>query len=172
VIFSWTGSYIGGEVGGLWVRKEWTDKVAGDPFFGQSFGSHNASSWLAGFQAGCDYQFSDGFLIGVQADYDWTNAKGSNVNVIYPNFTDEFRVRSVGSATARIGYAWDRFLGYVKGGAAWERDHYDFAFGGATFSSSAENPRIGWTIGVGREYAFTNWLSGFIEYDYYNFGNP
>jgi len=25
-------------------------------------------------------------------------------------------------------------------------------------------------VGVGVEYAFTNWLTGFIEYDYYNFG--
>ena len=23
----------------------------------------------------------------------------------------------------------------------------------------------------GAEYAFTNWLTGFVEYDYYNFGN-
>ena len=27
--------------------------------------------------------------------------------------------------TGRIGYVWDRFLGYVKGGAAWERDNYN-----------------------------------------------
>ena len=26
-----------------------------------------------------------------------------------------------------VGYAWDRFLGYVKGGGAWERDEYTFS---------------------------------------------
>jgi outer membrane immunogenic protein len=88
-----------------------------------------------------------------------------------PNFTSESHVRSLGSATARIGYGWDRFLGYVKGGAAWQRDEYDFLRGGVTFSSTGENTRLGWTVGVGGEYAFTNWLSGFVEYDYYNFGN-
>ena len=30
--------------------------------------------------------------------------------------------------------------------------------------------RSGWTIGVGGEYAFTNFLSGFVEYSYYDFG--
>jgi outer membrane immunogenic protein len=26
-------------------------------------------------------------------------------------------------------------------------------------------------VGIGGEYAFTDWLSGFAEYDYYDFGN-
>jgi opacity protein-like surface antigen len=26
-------------------------------------------------------------------------------------------------------------------------------------------------VGVGGEYAFLNWLTGFIEYDYYRFNN-
>ena len=28
----------------------------------------------------------------------------------------------------------------------------------------------GWTVGIGAEYAFTDWISGFVEYDYYDFG--
>ena len=35
---------------------------------------------------------------------------------------------------------------------------------------TAEVTRPGWTIGVGGEYAFTDFLSGFIEYGYYDFG--
>jgi hypothetical protein len=37
----------------------------------------------------------------------------------------ESLIADVGSqvpVTGCIGYAWDRFLGYVKGGGAWERD--------------------------------------------------
>jgi hypothetical protein len=29
----------------------------------------------------------------------------------------------------------------------------------------------GWTVGIGDEYAFTNFVSGFVEYDYYNVGD-
>jgi len=62
----------------------------------------------------------------------------------------------------------DRFLGYVKGGGAWEKDNYDFTGGGISFTAS--ETRTGWTVGVGGEYAFTDWLTGFAEYDYYDFG--
>ena len=31
--------------------------------------------------------------------------------------------------------------------------------------------RAGWTVGVGGEYAFTRHVSGFVEYDYYDFGS-
>jgi outer membrane immunogenic protein len=58
----------------------------------------------------------------------------------------------------------------VKGGGAWERDehHYDFA---GVVNGTASQTRSGWTIGVGGEYAFTNYLSGFVEYNYYDFGS-
>ena len=39
----------------------------------------------------------------------------------------------------------------------------------ATFATAGET-RGGWTVGVGGEYAFTNYLSGFVEYNYYDFG--
>jgi len=37
---------------------------------------------------------------------------------------------------------------------------------------SASQTRSGWTVGIGGEYAFTNFnlLSGFVEYYYYDFG--
>jgi outer membrane immunogenic protein len=37
--------------------------------------------------------------------------------------------------------------------------------------ATASESRGGWTIGVGGEYAFTNFLSAFVEYNYYDFGN-
>jgi outer membrane immunogenic protein len=164
VHFGWTGCSVGGHIGGLWARKEWSD-----PSFGQSLGGHDAHGWLGGAQAGCDYQFAGGFVIGIQGDYAWTDAKGSNVNLVVPFVTDHTRIKSLGTVTGRIGYAWERFLGYVKGGGAWERDEY--AITTATSVDSAAETRGGWTIGVGGEYAFTNFLSGFAEYNYYDFGS-
>jgi len=163
VYFSWTGCYFGGNVGGVWVNKELTG-----PVFGQTFTADD-SGVIAGVQAGCNYQFAGGWVIGIQADYDWTNVSPSRTGFIggFP-FTADFNVKSVASVTGRWGYAWDRFLGYVKGGVAWERDTLDFTFPAVAVSFS--DTRTGWTVGIGAEYAFTNWLTGFIEYDYYNFG--
>jgi opacity protein-like surface antigen len=56
----------------------------------------------------------------------------------------------------------------VKGGAAWLRSDLSIQTAGTTLSDITYW-RKGWTIGVGGEYAFLNWLSAFVEYDYYNF---
>ena len=165
-VFSWTGCYFGGNVGGLWVNKDFTG-----PIFGQTFNAH-ASSVIGGAQVGCNYQFAGGWVVGIQGDYDWTNAHTSRSGLLLVGgvpFADSFNVKSVASVTGRVGYAWDRFLGYVKGGGAWERDNFTFTFPAVTGTLS--DTRSGWTVGVGGEYAFTNWLTGFVEYDYYNFGN-
>ena len=78
-------------------------------------------------------------------------------------------MKSLASVTGRLGYAWDRFLGYVKGGGAWEND--DHFFTDAINTGTASLTRSGWTVGIGGEYAFTNFVSGFVEYDYYDFGD-
>ncbi len=163
VVYNWTGCYIGGNGGGMWVKKDWT-------FAGLNEGSDSPTGGMFGGQIGCDYQFAGGFVIGVAGDYDWTNASASHASPLFPTFTDTSKVKSLASVTGRIGYAWDRFLGYVKGGGAWERDEFSWTnFTGTNFASTAQT-RNGWTVGVGGEYAFTNFLSGFVEYDYYDFG--
>jgi outer membrane immunogenic protein len=182
VVYSWTGCYIGGNVGGLWANKAW--RVApGDPSIGVGgiavgtpFGTTDVNSWLGGGQIGCDYQFAGNWVVGIQADYDWSDGSSRSVDFVNNTFfaatgwRDESRVRSLGSVTGRVGYAWDRFLGYVKGGYAWERDNYAIFNPANVLSASASETRGGWTLGIGCEYAFTNWLTGFVEYDYYDFG--
>jgi outer membrane immunogenic protein len=168
VVYSWTGCYIGGNGGGMWVRKSWTTF---QPTLGSvDDGGHDANGWLIGGQVGCNYQTGN-WVFGVQADYDWADATGTSNDLFFVDLTDRSRVRSLGSATARGGYAWDRFLGYVKGGVAWERDNYD-TFRTATLQpfSTASSTRTGLTVGIGGEYAFTDFLTAFIEYDYYAFG--
>jgi outer membrane immunogenic protein len=75
-VWSWTGCYVGGHAGGLWAKqKDWIVRTPGGAFFGQSLGGHEADGWLGGVQAGCDYQFAAGFLIGVQGDYAWARRR-------------------------------------------------------------------------------------------------
>lgn len=69
--------------------------------------------------------------------------------------------------TGRVGYAWDRFLGYVKGGAVFERVEYRVSSTRIPLDVGAAETRPGWLIGIGGEYAFTNFLSGFLEYNYF-----
>jgi outer membrane immunogenic protein len=179
VVYNWTGCYVGGNGGGLWVRKDWRRTITQE-----IMGSHDADGGLGGAQAGCNYQTGN-WVFGIQGDYAWTNASGSNIDLSQPfvQIYDHSQIDGLGSVTGRAGYAWDRFLAYVKGGGAWERDRYSLYFGqvptltlqtlalqpGTVISTAAET-RQGWTVGVGGEYVFWKNLSGFIEYDYYGFG--
>jgi len=170
VYFSWTGCYIGGNVGGLWVHREFTDRLVGDPFLGQTF-NRDTSTVIGGVQGGCNYQFAGGWVIGIQGDYDWSGNSNDGNNIFFNNINGNFTTKNLASVTGRIGYAWDRFLLYVKGGGAWERDNFFFNFPNGAVASLSSNTRSGWTVGVGGEYAFTNWLTAFIEYDHYGFGS-
>jgi outer membrane immunogenic protein len=164
--YNWSGCYIGGNFGGMWARKDWKATSTG-----AAITSQDISSGLGGGQIGCNYQVNT-WVFGLQGDYDWANATGDSTDALaLPALTDHTSIKSLASVTARVGYAWDRFLGYVKGGGAWERDDYRTTFSatGLTFSTASET-RTGWTIGIGGEYAFTDWLTGFVEYDYYDFG--
>jgi outer membrane immunogenic protein len=163
-VFNWTGCFVGGHVGGLWARKDWSSAA------GLSLGGHDVNGWLGGVQAGCDYQLASNFVIGIQGDHAWVDADGSHF-FAPDGFTDRSRIKSLASVTGRIGYAWDRFLGYVKGGVAWERDAYEVFDNLNNLLFTASETRTGWTVGVGGEYAFTNYLSGFVEYNYYDFGS-
>jgi outer membrane immunogenic protein len=184
-IFTWTGCYVGANGGGIWAKKDFTNTL---PVFagavlvvpaGTGFGSQTVSGGLGGLQVGCNYQ-SGNWVVGIQGDYDWAGAKGDATAIAIPAFgftalTTHIDIRSLASVTGRLGYSWGRFLGYVKGGGAWVRDEYSLQgttlalLAVGTFATATET-RGGWTIGIGGEYAFLDWLTGFAEYDFYGFG--
>jgi opacity protein-like surface antigen len=65
--FSWTGFYIGGNLGGAWVHSNVTDRL-----FGLSFNNgNNRGVFIGGGQTGFNYQFTN-FVVGVEGDFDWS----------------------------------------------------------------------------------------------------
>src|SRR5580704_8247233 len=65
-VFSWTGFYIGGNLGGAWSNTTITDSL-----FGLNFSNGNNAVFVAGGQAGFNYQFGNNFVAGVEGDFDW-----------------------------------------------------------------------------------------------------
>src|SRR5207237_8562688 len=90
------------------------------------------------------------------------------------NWTSNTRLNWLATLTGRLGIAFDRVLLYVKGGGAWvgEDQSETFAPGGgvATQVCSVSEPRPGWTVGGGVEYAFLGNWSAKAEYAYLDFG--
>ena len=99
------------------------------------------------------------FVIGVEGDIDWASISGTNSTVTCPTGckTGDSWLSTV---RGRVGYAADRFLPYLTGGAAFGNIQATTA--GLTTSST----NAGWTVGGGVEFAITpNW-SAKAEYLY------
>lgn len=165
-----SGCYAGGHVGGLWGEADgWVVETPGGDFFGQSLGGHNLNSWAGGIQGGCDAQFGE-VIIGLGADYSWANARGDHPSRLETGVTYSSRIEGTGALTIRAGYALDRFLGYVRGGFAWQEESYEASTTMIGTAYTADETRVGWTLGLGGAYAISDALSIFVEYDYRDYG--
>jgi outer membrane immunogenic protein len=171
--FSWTGCYGGGQVGGGFGQKDLTDTVgtfAG--FSGFASANLDISGYMLGGQIGCDYQFASNWVIGIEGAAAGGSIGGSTT-VVPPGATFKETTDFLTSVTARVGFAWDHWLLYAKGGGAWAGDRYSAigVFGGTAFDLEGLETRLGWTAGGGIEWAFWRNWSVKLEYDYYGFGS-
>jgi len=174
-LFSWTGFYIGGHVGGGWADKDWTQTFSS---FGLALDRNvtraTADGFLGGAQAGFNWQVNQ-WLFGVEGDWSWTDAKGCSGHVVFPAYAGCADVNWYATLAGRAGVAWDRALFYAKGGVAFVDDDYFITFNGVQTTNTTNTIRAGWMVGAGLEYAFApNW-SAKVEYDFLDFhdgGNP
>lgn len=167
-IFSWTGCYIGGSGGGGFGQTTMTDDLGFVAPVGSS-ASTDTSGAVAGGQVGCNYQFSN-MVIGAEGQFLWSDIRGNDsVSVLGTPETIHSSTDWLTSATGRLGWAWDRWMLYAKGGAAWAHDNYHWNASPFGDLNDTET-RLGWTVGGGLEWAFWNNWSVRLEYDFYDFG--
>jgi outer membrane immunogenic protein len=176
--YDWSGFYIGIDGGGGWGHKCWDITQNGTSVLNSPVaeGCHDPSGGTVGGQIGYRWQ-SAAWVFGVEAEGNWANFRAANPSQFYVvpagTFYNRTTIEAFGLFTGQVGYAWDKFLLYVKGGAAVTSDRYEgylnAAFGrgaaGAVFDSATET-RWGGVVGVGAEYALSpNW-SVALEYDH------
>ena len=155
-VFNWTGLYLGINGGGAWGSSNW-----------DSIGSFDVSGGMIGGTVGYNWQFGT-WVLGFEGDIDWANVKGSsNTAACLGGATGCSSENTwLGTARGRLGYAFDRFLPYITGGAAFgevKATHPGFP--------GASSTQVGWAAGVGIEYAFApNW-SAKVEYLHYDLGS-
>jgi outer membrane immunogenic protein len=179
--YDWSGFYIGANGGGAWSRKCWdvdpyTIDIGVIPAFTVSGpeGCHTASGATAGGQIGYRWQQA-AWVFGLEAQGNWAGLTGSNPSqvAVFSGFGNRTKIDAIGLFTGQLGYAWNAFLLYAKGGAAVARDRYESFLTAplgplpAGFVSSRGNEtRWGGAAGIGGEYSFTpNW-SVALEYDH------
>jgi outer membrane immunogenic protein len=155
--FTWTGFYVGINGGYGWGTSNWTSGVTtGSPkpkggLIGGTIGYNlQTGVWVWGLEGDFDASFIDGTAIGTGA------CAGVGC---------ETKNTWLATGRGRLGYAFDRFLPFVTGGAAFGTIKMTPASG-----LSETDTKIGWTAGAGLEYAFTGSLSTKIEYLYADLG--
>lgn len=158
-VFTWTGFYIGGQVG-YDFGKDY-NSAAG-------FGTSSAGV-IGGAHIGYNYQFpASNFVVGLEGDVEGTSAKA--YGYYGASALDYYKEQIQGSVRGRLGYAVDRVLFYATGGAAFGGLNNNY-YNGALAPVSYSHTRVGYTVGGGVEYAINNNWSVRAEYRYTDFGH-
>ncbi len=167
--YNWSGAYVGAEVGyvvGGNADYLWETGVGTDADYNFT---HGVDGIFGGIYAGHNYQFDGGLVVGAEADIVWGDVGGSSLAPGDASYLADTAIDWSGAARARLGYAMDRFLPYVAGGIAFAYlDYTEYEDG--DFYSAGDANLVGWTLGIGAEYAITDdWLlRGEYRYTDYN----
>jgi outer membrane immunogenic protein len=190
--YNWTGFYVGANVGGQWGSADPATSTVYDPagYFAASsvpavaaVGAQriNSSSVTGGFTAGYNWQVNNA-VFGIESDINYFGFKGSaSGSAVYPCCAPfSFAVNSSASADwlatirGRIGFlATQHWLLYATGGAAIAevKGNFNFTDGfTAVESGTIRDTRVGWTAGLGGEYAVGNGWSIKAEYLHVDLG--
>jgi outer membrane immunogenic protein len=191
--YDWTGFYIGGSAGGHWG----TDKIttATDVDFegagagaGVDIDAHSPTSlhpqgFIAGVTGGYNLEGSGG-VFGIEVDASWLGGTASRSITHFPLpvngadvMTNSVEANFLSTVRMRWGSTFisDRSLLFITAGFAFEtfKTNDQMGHNGNTLVTSVAGTTTepGFAAGGGFEYAFTDSLSGKVEYLYASFRN-
>jgi len=196
--FTWTGFYIGVNAGGIWGtggNASSTVFANGFPVLTTVWPNGNINNSQSGFigggQAGYNWQ-TGAFVLGVETDFDGSTLSRTR-SIVGPTFADFFNPFTtdfftangklsldwLGSTRGRVGFVAtpdNRLMFYGTGGVAYgggtaNLNVFDANHGFFFSAGNNENSRVGWTVGGGVEYAWTNNIIIGAEYLYFNLGS-
>lgn len=169
--FSWTGFYMGGNIGyglgggdGVGV----TDAAG----YQGSAGKLNTDGVFGGAQFGYNYQMGR-VVLGVEADIQASDLNDKLVGVTPTGSlaAASSDINYFGTIRGRLGLTNGPALFYATAGWAWADVDYKFAALPPGVAMVDTSFKSGYTVGGGIEYAINrNWTTK-VEYQYLNFGN-
>ena len=190
---TWAGGYIGwqgsagdafGDFGfgsGMIGRRSVPEFRTGDAT-GRNDAGRDATTALGGLFGGYAWQIGP-FVYGLEADVDASNLKrpvssttpGTGFEGLDPAFpVTRTKADVFGTARARVGYAFERYLVYASFGLAGAQVRFltNFPDPGTTSAPALRRGRafLGFSLGAGIEYAITENLALGLEYRYLDLG--
>ena len=177
--YNWGGCYIGANGGGAESGSDFTTTVGAGTHLTPAdaalvsvggTGSANGPNFLGGGQAGCNW-VSGTWVYGLEGDVDYFRSNPQIINGTatlsdgVTSFTvgQSLTTNYLATVRPRLGVAADRNLFYITGGPAFTKTSYtqtylDALVPSGTGVATGSKFLVGWTAGVGWEYAWTdNW---------------
>ncbi len=148
--FDWTGAYVGAAVGYGWG----TTDIRTDT--GRT--KRDTDGFTGSLYAGYNYAVTPNWIVGAETDVSLAGGDDFNVGRTRVETETSF----MGTARARVGYAFDNFLVYGTGGLAYGQGKAKFNGG------SDDNLHVGFAVGGGVEAALTQNIVARAEYLYIN----
>jgi outer membrane immunogenic protein len=174
-VATWTGFYVGGNVGYGWAKD---NSTATSSVPGTAASTFTMKGMIAGGQIGVNVQFSGPWVIGIESDFQgsWQKLNGpgntTNLNISAGFAAPQNETTSIdwfGTTRARFGVADNQFLVYGTIGLAYAAVRTQASSAGLTIIKDSP-VKIGWAAGGGIEVMLSrNWfLRG--EYLHLDFG--
>lgn len=168
----WTGFYAG-------VNGGWAWDVTGWQYSGALVGSGagytvpftaTPAGGIVGGTVGYNWQINPSWVIGVEADWDWTDMWGSEPcpNSVY---SCQSKLSDLGSARLRLGYDWVGMLIYATGGAAWGDETVQTVNGATGVTTGTTSTRLGYMAGMGVEAPLFQNISIKVDWLFYDLGS-
>jgi outer membrane immunogenic protein len=182
--FSWTGTYVGANVGGVWgsfdVNPATTNNLTGGVSAPGVMDANN-SSLIGGIQAGYNWQIGQ-WVVGFEQDYQFTGLKqtasfAAPAGMFLAGDSIAAKTDYLAATRAKVGMAWDRALIYAAGGL--ETGEFDVTSSYVTRGpggspalgfTDASKLHFGFNVGAGVDYAVTNNVFIGVEYRYLDLG--
>jgi outer membrane immunogenic protein len=189
-VFSWTGFYVGGNVGYSWGRSENDITVTGLPpfLFGLSTASlargdrddTDVDGVIGGGQTGFNWQVGN-WVLGTESDLQGSGQKGDTqycglggTTCAIASLNASHKLSWFGTARSRLGYlVTPTLLLYGTAGVAYGQVKSNYTLNVLNTPLAAVNfkdVKAGWTAGAGLEFAFTGNWSTKVEYLYMDLG--
>lgn len=194
-VVSWAGFYGGLNVGYSSGRSSLADNLACTPAGGcnplfpvSSLTSDTSvAGWISGGQIGYNYQLQSNIIVGLEADLQWADQKGTATVIspgavsrgLAPPFTsDQVKLDWFGTVRGRVGAIVNNNLWYVTGGWAYGKLELNststlgpgFGFPAAGTPATFSGTKSGYALGTGVEVPLVGRWTAKLEYLYMKLG--
>jgi outer membrane immunogenic protein len=160
-VYNWGGIYVGINGGWGFGNAKWT---ANTPV-GAVSGTVSDNGGVVGGTLGANFQANQ-LVLGVEGDFDYSGINtGTSSTICALVGTCQTGNNWLATFRGRVGFAMDRVLFYGTAGGAFGNMQTTLNGVGNT------NTQVGWTAGLGAEFAFADNWTAKVEYLYVDLGS-